>query len=91
MSPISDTTILSSTGAGCNVIAHVVTQLPYAGLAVVSALLGYVALALSGSGLLGLVITLVALVACVTLLRWRLVPLADEVGAESQVSRDAAS
>jgi Na+/H+ antiporter NhaC len=29
-SPISDTTILSSMGAGCNHIAHVRTQLPYA-------------------------------------------------------------
>ncbi|MBE6479983.1 MAG: Na+/H+ antiporter NhaC family protein [Olsenella sp.] len=29
-SPISDTTILSSTGAGCNHMAHVNSQLPYA-------------------------------------------------------------
>ena len=29
-SPISDTTILSSTGAGCDHAAHVATQLPYA-------------------------------------------------------------
>jgi Na+/H+ antiporter NhaC len=29
-SPISDTTILSSTGAGCNHISHVATQIPYA-------------------------------------------------------------
>jgi Na+/H+ antiporter NhaC len=29
-SPISDTTILSSTGAGCNPIALVATQVPYA-------------------------------------------------------------
>lgn len=29
-SPISDTTILSSTGAGCNHIDHVATQIPYA-------------------------------------------------------------
>ena len=29
-SPISDTTILSSMGAGCNHIAHVRTQMPYA-------------------------------------------------------------
>src|SRR5690606_4311212 len=30
ISPISDTTILSSTGAGCHHIDHVNTQLPYA-------------------------------------------------------------
>ncbi|MBQ1254288.1 MAG: hypothetical protein IIX91_00725, partial [Clostridia bacterium] len=29
-SPISDTTIMSSAGAGCNHIEHVSTQLPYA-------------------------------------------------------------
>ncbi len=29
-SPISDTTVLSSTGAGCDLQAHVSTQLPYA-------------------------------------------------------------
>ncbi len=29
-SPISDTTILSGTGASCNLVAHVRTQLPYA-------------------------------------------------------------
>ena len=29
-SPISDTTILSSMGAGCNHIDHVRTQMPYA-------------------------------------------------------------
>ena len=28
-SPISDTTIMSSTGAGCNHVDHVATQLPY--------------------------------------------------------------
>ena len=29
-SPISDTTILSATGAGCSQLDHVKTQLPYA-------------------------------------------------------------
>lgn len=32
ISPISDTTILSSTGASCNHVNHVKTQMPYAGL-----------------------------------------------------------
>ncbi|MGM9537457.1 MAG: Na+/H+ antiporter NhaC family protein [Candidatus Onthomonas sp.] len=42
-SPISDTTILSSTGAGCNHLLHVSTQLPYALCAAGCALLGYLA------------------------------------------------
>lgn len=59
-SPISDTTILSATGAGCNVITHVTTQLPYVAIAVVSAALGYVAVALVGSVALGAGVTLAA-------------------------------
>ncbi len=59
-SPISDTTILSATGAGCNVITHVTTQLPYVLIAVFSATLGYVAVAFVGSVALGAVVTLAA-------------------------------
>ena len=44
-SPISDTTILSSTGAGCKVSTHVNTQLPYALVAAGSSLVGYVVFA----------------------------------------------
>ncbi len=40
-SPISDTTILSSTGAECDHITHVSTQLPYACTAAACASLGY--------------------------------------------------
>ena len=40
-SPISDTTILSSTGAGCNHIDHVTTQLPYALISAAIAGAGY--------------------------------------------------
>ncbi|MGN0844660.1 MAG: Na+/H+ antiporter NhaC family protein, partial [Kiritimatiellia bacterium] len=40
-SPISDTTILSSTGAGCNHINHVATQLPYALLVGIVCVVGY--------------------------------------------------
>jgi Na+/H+ antiporter NhaC len=40
-SPISDTTILSSTASGCDHIAHVRTQLPYAlGIGILGILLG---------------------------------------------------
>ena len=59
-SPISDTTILSSTGAGCNVITHVTTQLPYVVISVVAATLGYVTVAVVGSVLAGFVVTLAA-------------------------------
>ncbi|WP_141014914.1 Na+/H+ antiporter NhaC family protein [Nocardioides sambongensis] len=60
-SPISDTTILSSTGASCNVITHVTTQLPYALFSAGSALIGYVVLAATGSGWAGFAATIVTL------------------------------
>ena len=41
-SPISDTTILSSTGAQCNHIDHVSTQIPYAILVGIICFLGYI-------------------------------------------------
>lgn len=41
-SPISDTTILSSTGAGCDLVAHVKTQLPYACVNGVIAFLAFI-------------------------------------------------
>lgn len=41
ISPISDTTILSSTGAGCDHLVHVSTQIPYASLVAGACLAGY--------------------------------------------------
>jgi len=42
-SPISDTTILSSTGAACPHLEHVATQMPYALFAALCAFVGFVA------------------------------------------------
>ena len=42
VSPISDTTIMASTGAACNHIDHVKTQFPYAGIIALIALVSYV-------------------------------------------------
>ena len=42
-SPISDTTIMSSMGAGCDHISHVRTQMPYAlSVAAITILFGYI-------------------------------------------------
>jgi Na+/H+ antiporter NhaC len=41
-SPISDTTILSSTGARCNHIDHVATQIPYALTVAAVCFVGYI-------------------------------------------------
>ncbi|MGB0893495.1 MAG: Na+/H+ antiporter NhaC family protein [Parashewanella sp.] len=53
-SPISDTTILSSTGASCHHIDHVTTQLPYALIAAGISLVGYLVLGFTESVSYGL-------------------------------------
>lgn len=65
-SPISDTTILSSTGAGSNHMDHVSTQLPYALMAAGIATAGYVVLGLTGSIWIGLVAVIIILAALFT-------------------------
>ncbi|MFC0523859.1 Na+/H+ antiporter NhaC family protein [Pontibacillus salicampi] len=57
-SPISDTSILSSTGAGSNHIDHVMTQLPYAFIGALASGLGYLLFALTTSTILSLAATL---------------------------------
>ena len=42
VSPISDTTIMASTGGACNHIDHVKTQLPYAGIVAIISLISYI-------------------------------------------------
>ncbi|MFD2180073.1 Na+/H+ antiporter NhaC family protein [Veronia pacifica] len=54
-SPISDTTILSSTGARCNHIDHVTTQLPYALAVAFISCIGYLILGTVGSVFIALV------------------------------------
>lgn len=58
ISPISDTTILSSTGAGCNHIDHVSSQAVYASLVAACCLFGYFVMGLTGNGILSLAVTL---------------------------------
>ncbi|PZR53414.1 Na+/H+ antiporter NhaC family protein [Xylanimonas oleitrophica] len=75
-SPVSDTTILSATGAGSHVITHVLTQLPYAGAAALSALAGYVAVALGAATAVGLLVTLAVLALLVLVARAVTTPVA---------------
>ncbi|MDL4839945.1 Na+/H+ antiporter NhaC family protein [Aquibacillus rhizosphaerae] len=57
-SPISDTSILSSTGAGANHIDHVITQLPYALISAFVSAIGYLLLGITGMVVLSLFITI---------------------------------
>jgi tetracycline resistance efflux pump len=68
-SPISDTTILSSTGAGSHHIDHVITQLPYALIVAGISIVGYLVLGFSGSILLSLIISLIVYTVIVLFLK----------------------
>ncbi|MBQ5900579.1 MAG: Na+/H+ antiporter NhaC family protein [Clostridia bacterium] len=59
VSPISDTTILASTGGNCNHVDHVKTQLPYATLIAVISVVAYIVAGLLAS--FGSVISAVAM------------------------------
>ncbi|MGF1832344.1 Na+/H+ antiporter NhaC family protein [Photobacterium sanguinicancri] len=56
-SPISSTSILSATGAGCHHMDHVLTQLPYACSVAFGALLGYLAIGYTHSAWAGLAVS----------------------------------
>lgn len=78
-SPISDTTILSSTGAGSHHIDHVLTQLPYAVLVGVTSVVSFLVLGVTGSTLLGLAAgagTLALIIFCMRLYTQKLLETA---------------
>jgi len=66
-SPISDTTILSSTGAGCDHIDHVKTQLPYA---LINGLVSFIAYIIAGmtDSVIVLFVAIAALIISIVLL-----------------------
>ncbi|HHX36544.1 MAG TPA: Na+/H+ antiporter NhaC family protein [Clostridiaceae bacterium] len=65
ISPISDTTILSSAGARCNHIEHVSTQIPYAMTVAIPSAFGYLVAGLTENGWLGLIIGAIGMAAIV--------------------------
>jgi Na+/H+ antiporter len=56
-SPISDTMVLSSMGAGCNHIDHVSTQMPYSILVAVASLIGYIVAGITGNALISIFVS----------------------------------
>ena len=52
ISPISDTTILTSAGTGCSVQSHFITQLPYASISAICAFISFGIISWSNSFLL---------------------------------------
>lgn len=68
-SPISDTTILSSTGARCNHMDHVQTQLPYALTIAAVSTFGYLVLGFTDSLMVSFAATLVIFAIVVAILK----------------------
>jgi len=58
-SPISDTTILSSTGASCPHLEHVATQIPYAVFVMLVSAVGYLVAGIFDNVIAGLISSLV--------------------------------
>lgn len=67
-SPISDTTILSSTGAQSNHMDHVLTQIPYALTAAAIAAGGYIVIGVTGS--LALALGFIGIVLAILFVSW---------------------
>ena len=67
-SPISDTTILASTGADCKHIRHVETQLPYATLVAAVSAIGYLIAGFMSTPIVALLLETVILIVTIMLL-----------------------
>ena len=68
-SPISDTTILASTGAQCQHIRHVETQIPYATMTAVICAVGYLIIGFTRTPWIGLGVSAVLLIGTMFVLR----------------------
>lgn len=68
-SPISDTTIMASTGAQCDHINHVSTQLPYAILVAVVSAINYILAALIQNWIINLPIAIISMIAVILIIR----------------------
>lgn len=68
-SPISDTTILSSTGARCKHIDHVATQLPYALSMAFVSIVGFITIGFTTSLMMALLASSVAFIAVILLFK----------------------
>ncbi|NRA55193.1 MAG: Na+/H+ antiporter NhaC family protein [Gammaproteobacteria bacterium] len=68
-SPISDTTILSSTGARCDHIDHVRSQLPYALATAFISVIGFIVLGFTGQLLMALAVTSAVFVLMLTAMK----------------------
>lgn len=83
VSPISDTTILASTGANCNHLEHVSTQMPYALIVAGCSFVGYLIAGFTNAWL-GLPIGLVLLIAALVIAKKKFSSEEQVVGKKSK-------
>ncbi|CAM3556115.1 Na+/H+ antiporter NhaC family protein [Parendozoicomonas haliclonae] len=79
-SPISDTTILSSTGASCHHIDHVVTQLPYCLAVATISFVGY--LVMGGTGSVAMALLASAVLFALTLMLFKKISFSGQATSE---------
>ena len=77
-SPISDTTIMASTGGQCNHINHVSTQLPYALVVAAISFVGYIVAGLTKSLIITWAVVVVVFAAFVVIMKIRTKDVAEE-------------
>ncbi|MDD6202165.1 MAG: Na+/H+ antiporter NhaC family protein [Lachnospiraceae bacterium] len=80
ISPISDTTILSSAGAQCKHIEHVSTQIPYAMTVCIPCFVGFLAAGIAGNGFVGLAAGVIVLLIIFAVLYGKFRPAKVEKG-----------
>lgn len=64
-SPVSDTTVLSSSGAGCRHLDHVMSQIPYAVIVAVNSIAAFLAASAASSAVVGFFVGLALMLACI--------------------------
>lgn len=82
-SPISDTTIMSSAGAGCNHVTHVATQLPYALTVAAISFVTYIVAGFTKSAWVSLPIGIILLIAVLLIIKKTQKPLKEDAAAEA--------
>jgi len=74
-SPISDSTILSSVGAECNLMDHVTTQIPYALTAAGASSIGYIVFGLTSNVFIGLIVSIIVLISFLFFIKQKSIPI----------------
>lgn len=77
ISPISDSTILSSVGAESNLMDHVTTQIPYALIAAVASSIGYLVFGLTSNVFIGLGVSVIVLVSFLLVVKQKRKPISS--------------